>query len=944
VRTIDRPTPQASGTPPPPRRRTGVLWLLVGLAMVPVLAAAALSAWGVAVAVVVAALAGLGLWVWRRGFAFIEMAAFLIHFDGIGAGPVRLGRVLAAVAFGLLLWKLLVERWRPPAIPARHWIPPLLLLVLGVASGAWSSRISAWLFGVGLLGLALAYFSVAGLMVDSHEKIEQYLRAYWVGGLFGSGAGVLALFLGTRSMGFGGDPNYFGLLQASMIALTIHYRRHATTPRQRNWYTVALLFVFAGAAGAGSRSGIIGACLVIIVSMVTRPRLSGVARVRTGMTAVVVAGVTFLVLFVANPANLSRGFSDRGAGRLDAWASTVLLIQERPVFGQGLGQLRYKVLPNLAETAGVKELDVQREDLAAHNTWLDIQGDLGLAGSLVWNSMIAVTLLGFLRPRWAQTRELSTTLVVMMVPVLSSAFFQPLINNKLAWSLIGLSAALQVPSWQARWRGFPSAMVPALPSGAGPTRPGAATAPAVPATLSPVPAPAVGGIEAGEWRSPVLARWDLRISRRFRTFLLVGAVAGAVLFGGVAASSPVRYSATADVVMPQLNAADSRNVVVVSRRQVQGVHTLVTSDAYADQLRRLSGLDQSVPEIRRRMSVDRPLLGAFFSIVYTDTDEANARIALPHLVAALDAVIAAGRAASAEVLADELRPILPGEQRFYTGPLYLRVGDEAFVESTPPRTAWSAVVGALTGTLVAAGFVLLQQRRPRVNNDDDLYAAIRLPVWAHVGRAGRRYAATRDQYRQVVTMATDVAGGAPPRRFVVASPRPDRAARGLAMGIAAALAAEGRRVVLVDADLDTPLLSARLGGARRRGLVQAAEGAVPLEDVVRRVNRWRMPSSVRRLLGGGREHLRFVPAGRRRGGVPPSLRPDVLERFDPDVVVVLLAPSLLGDCPAAPALRWADATALALVEGRTVTFDAEDAAAQVLTFATGPAGVVMLDV
>ena len=175
---------------------------------------------------------GLGLWVWRRGFIFIEMVAFLIHFDGLGFCLLRMGRIMAAVIFGVICWKLVVEQWRPPAVPVRHWLPPLMLTTFAVMTGAWSESVAGWLFAMGMFALALAYFGASALLVDSHEKIQQYLRAYWVGGLCGSGAGVLALFLGTRSVGFGGDPNFFGLLQASMIPLTVYYRRNETDPGQ----------------------------------------------------------------------------------------------------------------------------------------------------------------------------------------------------------------------------------------------------------------------------------------------------------------------------------------------------------------------------------------------------------------------------------------------------------------------------------------------------------------------------------------------------------------------------------------------------------------------------------------------------------------------------------------------------------------------------------------
>ena len=952
MQTLDRPTEQPGGRRP---RSSVGLAVLAAVVTVPVLVLLVMSKWGVLVAVLVAATAGLGIWVLRRGFVFIEVVAFLIHFDGLGAGPIRMGRIVAAVAVLVIIHKLVVERWRPPAIPTRHWAPVLLLTVYAVLSGAWADKAGGWFFAMGLLGLALAFFGVSGLLVDSHEKIMQYLRAYWYGGLFGSGAGVLALFLGTRSVGFGGDPNFFGLLQASMIPLTVYYRRNETDPVKRRWYALALMFVLAGAAGAGSRSGLIGGSIAIVGTMVTRPGLSPVRRLRVSVAALLLAGVGFGVGFIANPANLQRGFADRGAGRLDLWTTTVSLIRQQPVFGYGFGQLSAKIPQNLAVTPGVQALIDNRQAVSAHNTWLDILGDLGVVGLIVWTSIFVIAVVGFLRPRWRQTKDISTTLAVMMLPVLSSSNFLPLINNKLSWSLIGLAAALQVPSWGTRWRGFAAAGRLGLP-------PGPAVAPdpvldrvggAAPVRVrADTAADRGGGDRSGgadprepAWESPVLARWDLRISRRFRYWVLAGAAVGMLLFGAVMSSVPTRYVASGGLILPKVDQTRGNNRIVFSATQMQVIHTLATSGAYAQELQRLSGIDLTVPEVRDRVTVDRLEFGAYMEIRFTDNDPAVVRRALPYVLVALDNLVADSRRFADAQVADELRPVNPGEQRYYTSELYLPAYGDPAMSDQAPRVAWAAFIGALTGMLAATGFMLAQQRRPRVNNDDDLPSAVGLWVWTHVGRAGRRYAATRDQYAQVMTVAQYLTPpDRVPRRIVVATPRPDRAARGLAMGVAGALASEGRRVVLVDGQVDHRLLSLRLGGRFHRGLMEAVTGTDPVESVVRRIHRWRLPVSVRRFTRGRTDLLRFIPAGRLRGDRRPQLRPDVLDRFGPDVTVVLLAPALTSDVSAGPLLAWADTVVLALVEGRTVTFDAEDAAAQVRTFVAAPAGVVLLDV
>jgi O-antigen ligase len=935
LRTIEPPT-RPDGTPPPTPRREGAVALVAGLLIAPLLVLTVLSRWGVLIAVAVALVVGIGLWVRRREVLFIQLVGFLIHFDGLGVGPIRMGRIVAAVAIGVLLWKLVVERWRPPAVPVRHWIFILVLTVWATATGAWSGETGGWFFALGLLGLGIAFYCVTALMVDSHALIQQYLRAFWWGGLWGSGAGVLALFLGTRSVGFGGDPNYFGLLQASMIPLTVYYRRNETDPLRRWWYTFALLFVFAGAAGAGSRSGIIGASVAIVGTMVTRPGISGVKRARTAVVAVIVAGLAFIVLFVANPHNLQRGFHDRGAGRLDFWAVSLDLIGNRPVLGHGFGQFRYDIVDGLAITPGVQQVSEQRDDVSAHNTYLDILGDLGIPGLLAWAAVLAVTFAGFLRPRWPHTKQLSTTLAVMMLPVMSSSMLLPLLNNKLMWSLIGLSAALQVPSWGARWSGFTRAAAPS-------TLPVPVTAaPAVPGATAPPPA-GPGPTETVEWEGPVLARWDVRVSRRFRGFIVAGVVLGALVSSTVAAALPVRYVAAASFVVPKLDAPSGFRAIPIDRARIQMIHTLITSGAYAEQLRRLSGVDLDVREVRERLSVERPKYGAFMTLDYTDTDRDRTLAVLPYLTEALDATVLSGREFAEPTLEEEVRPILPGEERLYRGPLYLPVGQEATVAREPVRTVWVGFVGALVGGQVALAFVLIQQRRPRVNNDDDLLDVLRLPVWAHVGRAGRGHGATYDQYAQVATtLSSTVVDQEWPRHVVVTTPRDDRAARMLALGVAAAIAAAGRPTVLVDGQVDRPLLSRRLGGARRAGLVDAGERRVDIRDVTLPVRRWRMPSSVRRWAKSS-DQLRFVPAGRGHGQAAEVWAAPLLT-FGDDVTVITLAAPLADGRPSGHLLQSADAVVLAMVEGRTVTFDAEDAALVIRTFAAAPAGVVVLDV
>ena len=332
-------------------------------------------------------------------------------------------------------------------------------------------------------------------------------------------------------------------------------------------------------------------------------------------------------------------------------------------------------------------------------------------------------------------------------------------------------------------------------------------------------------------------------------------------------------------------------------------------------------------------------------ITYRHPDEQMVDKVAPYLTDALDTIIDEGREASAAQLRDELRPRQPGEQRWYTGPMYLPVGEEAERGQEAARVTWLFIVGGVTGGFLALSLVLLKQNRPRVNNDDDFPHAVGMPLFTHVGRNGRRNAATPAQYAQVAVTALEATESQRwPRRILVATPQHSRSSRVVAMGIAASLASAGERVLLVDGQPERPLMSWRLGGGLAPGMNDIAHGRASLGDTIRRVRRLTLPGPVRSTFAEHRENLRFVPAGRTRRKEEPVVDPSVFDQLDDDVIVVMLSPPLLSTVPVSPSLRWAEVVLYNLVEGETVTSDAEDAALQVATFAQGPAGVVLSDV
>lgn len=939
LQTIDRPTQ----TPRPRPRWVVPAFVALGVATIPVLLLAIFTKWGVLLLVVLAIAVALLLAVWQQGILFIEVVAFLIHFDGIGAGQIRMGRFVAGFAALLMLYKLVVQRWRPPALPLRVWAPIWGLLVWATVSGLWAAESGTWISNMLIFLLGVVYFAIASMLVDSHDKVHKFLRAYWIGGMFGSTVGMLGLLVGGRAAGFNDDANFFGLLEASMIPLTVYYRRHAATSQAKALYTVAFLVVLGGAAGAGSRSGLIGATIAIVATMVTRPGLTPGRRSRVAIAAVVVGAMAFVGGFVANPSNLERGFADRGAGRLDFLTVAIPLIKQQPITGYGFGQLRLLIPPQLRVTPGSQQLNETREDVSSHNTYLDTVGDLGLIGLSLFLSVLLVTAIGLIRPRWLQMKEISMTAFVMFLPVLSSSLFLPLLNNKLAWALIGLSASMQVPSWRSRWRGL---------AGTPPTDMAELTAGPVENSALARNGAARGSLAVATQQSaqeaPVegrLARWDLRLGRRSKQAILASVLAGAILAGAVGSTLPTHYSATAAIISRRFDTSVEAQYTRIDLVRLQGVLTLAVSGAYAIELQRLSGIDLTPWQVRERMSVTRPKTGNLLQIVYRDTSRANTVAVMPFLVTALDNVFTDSRGAAQPAAENEARPSVPGEQRIYTGPYYIRAYSDAVFGQDPPPTTWMVFVGMLSGGLAALGWVLAGARRARIESSDDFPRFTGLRVWTHVGSGrSRRLRATGPQFEQLVAAAVDSAAtAAVPSRIVVTSPTSSSESARLATGVAAALVAEGRRVVLVDAQLDRPRLSRRLSRGGAVGIADLDRHGVTVSDVLRPVRPRRLPVVPRRLLGEQSGNLRFIAAGSRQARARKVLCTEWLEQLDPGVTVVVLAPPTIGEVPVNALLAWSDATVLSLIDGRTTTVQAEESAATVRLFAHGAQGIVLVN-
>jgi capsular exopolysaccharide synthesis family protein len=149
----------------------------------------------------------------------------------------------------------------------------------------------------------------------------------------------------------------------------------------------------------------------------------------------------------------------------------------------------------------------------------------------------------------------------------------------------------------------------------------------------------------------------------------------------------------------------------------------------------------------------------------------------------------------------------------------------------------------------------------------------------------------------------------PPRSIVVTSPKAGDGKSTVAVNLAAAVAASGEPVVLVDADLRHPSVAESLGLVEGVGLTDVIVGRIPLQEALQTVRT-------------GDDDFKVLAAGR----VPPNpsellgskVMGGVLETLLRSALVILDAPPLLPVTDAAVLSRRADGALVVISAGRTV--------------------------
>ncbi|WP_148272803.1 polysaccharide biosynthesis tyrosine autokinase [Microbacterium testaceum] len=261
------------------------------------------------------------------------------------------------------------------------------------------------------------------------------------------------------------------------------------------------------------------------------------------------------------------------------------------------------------------------------------------------------------------------------------------------------------------------------------------------------------------------------------------------------------------------------------------------------------------------------------------------------------------------------------------GAVRLVAGDSARLPTSPssPNVRLNVAIGAIAGAILGVVFALVRRafdRRLRAARDiteavDTSVVGV-LPVDKELasGRAvfsfddikdGRGSFAHKEAMRELRTNLQYVDVDHPAKVIVITSPLPGDGKSTTAANLAVSIAATGRSVILIDADMRRPVLGGMFGFSDDVGLSDVLAGRAQIEQVAHQVD----------------EHGRlFVVAAGRTPPNPTEMvgsqrMQQLARRLSDDMIVVIDSPPTLAVADAAVIASWADGAVLVVTAGRT---------------------------
>ncbi len=393
------------------------------------------------------------------GAALPLLLALVIVRDLLAGRPPLLERgagwVAALILAATLSTMLSAQQGRATATLAAMVAQGALFYVLVVNAARSDRAVRAALWALIAAGSWLALVAIAQ-NVSGH-----YDQPFWgfaqLDLAYANGKGDT-----PRAMGPVGDPNYFEQIMLPVFALALVALRFERSVLLRRLAAGAALLTLAAIGYTGSRGAIVALAILLVVAVaigVLRLRHVGVVVLVAASLVMALPGYRERVLSIVQPGSVTASAGDSSAAddsarsRATESLAALLAFEDRPLLGHGPGvfPLLYQ---HYAPRVGYQVLDKGSGEEAgeapsreAHNLYLGIAADMGVAGLAAFLGLIAAILVPLCRGarRLRDVRPLhaatAAAMALALVGYLASGLFLSLAYERYFWLLLGLAAA-----------------------------------------------------------------------------------------------------------------------------------------------------------------------------------------------------------------------------------------------------------------------------------------------------------------------------------------------------------------------------------------------------------------------------------------------------------------------------------------------------------------------
>jgi len=408
-------------------------------------------------------------------------AAFAsMWFEGVGAGQLRLGRVVAVVIFIMPFALAATTSWRPPALQPRAWFASLVVVGWVWFSGIWSISFGYWLTGFLQYFLGWAFMVGCLLFVESYEQTLKLFKLWlWVGVPVAVLSDVAYFLVAptvregeeVRVYGFSGSANNFALYLVVAVAMSVAISRQCTG-RERLYFRLMVPLFVTALATSGSRAGLLGLGLLGFYVLATLEGLSVRRRVMTFVGGTVAMMAIGLVAIIINPRlNPLAAISTGGSGRTDILTIGLAAAKDHWLFGLGAGNFKW-VAVDYAHTTTGASLDELRSvsrtlNPDIHSLYVSLVADTGVIGLIAYLTMLAMVMKNNWDLRKSEWKNLSWAITGSYIVLLAFALQSPVGNQKMQWTIAGIVGGVYVRR-RRRPSNFRVAEAPPAPMAIGP--------------------------------------------------------------------------------------------------------------------------------------------------------------------------------------------------------------------------------------------------------------------------------------------------------------------------------------------------------------------------------------------------------------------------------------------------------------------------------------------